>query len=402
MKKHEEFVQGEELSRCLDELNAGKCPVIDDQEIEELIKMATLVKESQGQQELPRVIIDKIVDDLATELGNKKYKKNTHWLYGGVACAAATVVLALGVQFLVPPATDKNIAQEMTGNLVEEKVVALADSVSKNATPTEKNTSQQGATTSQASVPNSTETLPTVPVEKTEPPVATSITQVMAEIVKVAQVTKEGTTTQVAVLEQDSSEKALEKNPVMMRMGMSSPQVSAQREEGASSNKAFALYAGVDQTIPSAKKDKKMDNQENTRVEYRAFADSQLQGVASPQNVIIMVNGKKINYNSRQPYIKDNGTIMIPLVIVAEPLGYQVKWNQQTKIVELKRSSQWITAKIGEDAYTNGKMSPLSLGDCTEIMEDTIYVPLAFFQVILAMNIFQDENGTIKINELVH
>lgn len=383
--KDEDVMQGEELSRCLDELNAGNYPVLQDKEIEELIEMAALVKESQGPQELPRVLIDRIVDDLATELGNKKNKKNTSWLYGSVACAAAAVVLALSVQFLIPPGTDKNIAQEMNGSVREEKVAALADSENHNAIPTQQPLRQPVATASLENVTSSENITSRIPAPKNEPTAATSITKVIEEIVQVAQVKTEGTE-QVAVLEKEKlPEKNMEKNPAMLRMRMDSASVVGKKEESIGKSKSLALSARDDQTIP-----------------YGAFASSQPQAISREKTVIIMLNGKEINCNGRQPYIKDNGTIMIPLVVVVEPLGYQVNWNKQTQVVAITRSNQWITAKIGEDIYRSEKIASMPLGDCTELIEDTIYVPLLFFQEILGVMIVQDAQGNIKIKELVH
>ncbi|MBF8983676.1 copper amine oxidase N-terminal domain-containing protein [Lutibacter sp. B2] len=111
----------------------------------------------------------------------------------------------------------------------------------------------------------------------------------------------------------------------------------------------------------------------------------------------IVVNGKGLDFQETKAYIKDNDATMIPLKLVSEALGYEVKWNGETRAVELKKGAHWTMVKIGEDRYTFAKMAPISLGTAPEIKDGTTYVPLNFVTDILKADVMRDETGTISI-----
>lgn len=220
MGKNKDLIQEENLSHCLDQLNAGECPIAIDQEIEELIEMAAAVKQSYTQNEVPRVLIDEMVNTLATELGAEKRKRRTQWLYGGFACVAATLVLVIGTQFLLPNSTDQNIAQEMDGKHKEEKIVAVAEE-SVIPAPQVTNTIVEESAKTIAGEKIQT---PTTSQETTEK-VSDSISKVVVDLIQVAQAVPEGQQTgQVAIASQEiPQEKVMAQNFAMTRMKMDSP-----------------------------------------------------------------------------------------------------------------------------------------------------------------------------------
>jgi hypothetical protein len=123
-----EYNQTDELSRCLDSLHDGERPVIQDGEIEDLLEVAVLVKQSFSQEDLPKLLIDEMADTLSAELRMQKQRQRRHWLYGGLAGTAAAVVIAAFVQFLLPQAPGNHIAQSMDTSLENQQIVAAADS----------------------------------------------------------------------------------------------------------------------------------------------------------------------------------------------------------------------------------------------------------------------------------
>lgn len=80
-------------------------------------------------------------------------------------------------------------------------------------------------------------------------------------------------------------------------------------------------------------------------------------------------------------YKKDQ-TLMVPLRVVAEYLGYTVEWDGATKSIML--NSGMYSLKIGENAYGKGKMMPQQLSCAPEINDDDLtYVPVEYFSEIL-------------------
>lgn len=112
----------------------------------------------------------------------------------------------------------------------------------------------------------------------------------------------------------------------------------------------------------------------------------------------LVVNGQAFNPQETKVYLKENGTVMIPLRAVSEALGYKVKWNGDVNTVELTKGAQWIMVKLGEDYYCFGKMAPQKLGTVAELTEDRTYVPLNFAEEILKADVQMDETGGITIN----
>lgn len=218
MEKNVENMQDEKLSRALDRLNDGNCPVIADQEIEELIEMAAIVKQTHKQEELPRLLIDKIVTDLAVELGEKKQKGRTQWLYRGLACAAATLLIVIGTQFLSPQSFDKNIAQEIDGSSGMEKMIAVADNSSISFPSTADPITEEPAKEISSEKPPIAELVEETPEKATD-----SISKVVVEIIQVAQSTpEEEKANQVAILAKEAPpQKAMGENFIRSNMKMS-------------------------------------------------------------------------------------------------------------------------------------------------------------------------------------
>lgn len=114
---------------------------------------------------------------------------------------------------------------------------------------------------------------------------------------------------------------------------------------------------------------------------------------------VLVVNGKGIDPKDTKVYINEKDNIMIPLRVVSEALGYDVKWNNEAKLAELIRKAQYITVKPGEDYYTFSKMAPIELGVASEIKENRTYVPINFIKDVLRLDYFMDETGVINIKD---
>jgi hypothetical protein len=127
MPNDKEYNQADELSRCLDNLHNSEPLMIQDGEIEELLDVVALVKQSFSQEDLPKLLINEMVDTLAAELKIKKQRRLRQWLYGGLAGTAAAVVIAACVQFLLPQTIDNHIAQHVDNSLSDQQIAAAAN-----------------------------------------------------------------------------------------------------------------------------------------------------------------------------------------------------------------------------------------------------------------------------------
>lgn len=115
------------------------------------------------------------------------------------------------------------------------------------------------------------------------------------------------------------------------------------------------------------------------------------------EDYTLMVNGKALGSQKIKAYAQENGTVMIPLRLVAESLGYQVAWNSDSNTAELTKGNNFITVKIGQDYYTFGKMAPFNLGTASVCTEDVTYVPLKFVSEVLQLSVKTDTMGAISI-----
>ena len=110
----------------------------------------------------------------------------------------------------------------------------------------------------------------------------------------------------------------------------------------------------------------------------------------------IVINEKEITLE-KELYSKD-GMIMIPLRQIAEELGYEVTWNNESRTAELTKEAQWTAVTIGEDNYNFAKMI-VKLGMAPVINDSSTFVPYTFLEEVLKVNLEITESGMMKIIE---
>jgi len=112
---------------------------------------------------------------------------------------------------------------------------------------------------------------------------------------------------------------------------------------------------------------------------------------------LLIVGGTELTVGEASVYTTHNGTTMAPLRIIAERLGYNVKWVEKDQSVELSKGARWTSLRAGEDSYIVNKMAPFPLGQAPEINKDNnMYVPLSFFSDVLNAEV-TTESGAIRI-----
>jgi hypothetical protein len=111
---------------------------------------------------------------------------------------------------------------------------------------------------------------------------------------------------------------------------------------------------------------------------------------------VLVVNDKGLNPQDHKVYYKGD-TLMIPLRVVADSLGYKVQWDAETRVVELVKESHSVVVVPGKDHYCFGEMAPTKLGTSAEITDSKTYVPLNFLTDILKVKVYMDETGGVNI-----
>jgi len=111
---------------------------------------------------------------------------------------------------------------------------------------------------------------------------------------------------------------------------------------------------------------------------------------------LVLYNNEIIDYDVELKIV-DNIT-MLPLSFTLEKMGYEIKWNDETKSVEINKGAQWTSVKIGENSYFKNRMAPIELSSAPIIIEGRTMVPVEFFTEILLKGI-NIENGKISFDD---
>lgn len=108
----------------------------------------------------------------------------------------------------------------------------------------------------------------------------------------------------------------------------------------------------------------------------------------------IIVNNNALEKNAHSV----DGTLMVPLRETLEALGYEVKWNNDTRSVDINKFNQWTSIKINENSYFKNRMAHQKLSHAPVIINDLTYIPVEFLNVILDLGLKVD-NGNLIISE---
>lgn len=154
-----------------------------------------------------------------------------------------------------------------------------------------------------------------------------------------------------------------------------------------------------DETIIVDKDGNKVDKDDLENRDLIVFYDIVLTsypGQTSPKKIVVMPSVEEIETPEApeapeevKEFILENefvkvidGVKMIPLRLVAENLGYELTWNQESKSAELVKGPQWTSVTIGQDRYNFAKML-VELGTAPVLVDSKTYVPMNFIEEIL-------------------
>lgn len=100
----------------------------------------------------------------------------------------------------------------------------------------------------------------------------------------------------------------------------------------------------------------------------------------------IVVNGKELAL-SENDIIKTNGnTVMLPLRVIAESLGYNIVWHDENRTVELLNGARTMNMTIGSKDYGRLKMA-IKLDNAPEIVNGKTLVPVEFFTDVMNLKV---------------
>lgn len=202
MVKNEGFNQSEELSQYLDALNDGSYPVVQDKEMQELVKVASFAKQAYNQQDFPQLMIDNMVNNLSAELRAQKQKRRRKWLYSGFAAAA--VLLITSAQLLWPHSPKLDVAQQSELTNHKEAIVDEANDAAKSLQNDSVQSADVDTSTGQAVLPQEAK-----PVEVAA--------QLLAEIVQGAEAPDtQQNSNQVAMISRETAKEIPEKRNALM------------------------------------------------------------------------------------------------------------------------------------------------------------------------------------------
>ncbi|MDT3426758.1 N-acetylmuramoyl-L-alanine amidase [Paenibacillus forsythiae] len=115
-------------------------------------------------------------------------------------------------------------------------------------------------------------------------------------------------------------------------------------------------------------------------------------GHAASGNNRIFLDGKELTAGQSVPVESVNGTIMVPLRMIVENLGYKVDWNQKTKTVTIEQGGKVISLVVGQKKATvDGK--EVSLNEAPIVRSDTSLVPIRFISEQFGLKVQWDNQA---------
>lgn len=89
----------------------------------------------------------------------------------------------------------------------------------------------------------------------------------------------------------------------------------------------------------------------------------------------IFINGEKITFPDAQPFIDPNDRTLAPIRYIAEAIGYDVDWIQDSKTAVLKKDNTVITIEIGNnEVFINN--DSFTMDTAAQIKDDRTFIPV--------------------------
>ncbi|MBW4085607.1 N-acetylmuramoyl-L-alanine amidase family protein [Paenibacillus sp. S150] len=122
------------------------------------------------------------------------------------------------------------------------------------------------------------------------------------------------------------------------------------------------------------------------------------QGHAAAGNNKIFLDGKELTAGQNVPVENVNNSIMVPLRMIAENLGYKVDWDQKSKTVTIEQQGKTIKLVVNQTAASVDDKTVV-LTTAPLLRSDTTLVPIRFIGEQFGLTVTWD--NTAKIVNLI-
>lgn len=136
---------------------------------------------------------------------------------------------------------------------------------------------------------------------------------------------------------------------------------------------------------------------------YYDFTTKSIPAQTTPIKIIVLSHQieDKINIivediliDAPNAYISESGNVMVPVRAIAEALGYEVKWNNDEKSVQIGDN---ISFKLGENSYTTTDAA-ITLEEAPILINERTFVTLSFFKDVVNVNVVSFFENNIIIH----
>jgi len=114
--------------------------------------------------------------------------------------------------------------------------------------------------------------------------------------------------------------------------------------------------------------------------------------VVYADEIVLTKNGEPITFTNQKPFMDSTGRFQVPLRVISESLGADVKWNQKTREVTIKLDNKTVILTIGSKSYSiNGTKK--SMDTQPQVKDGNTVVPLRFVSEALGMRVVYSKNN---------
>lgn len=106
------------------------------------------------------------------------------------------------------------------------------------------------------------------------------------------------------------------------------------------------------------------------------------------ENISVYINNKKVVFD--QPPIVKDGRTLVPIRAIAEALGSNVSWNQQSQTAIIQRGLETAVFQIGKNKAYSGKIINLDVG--AQVINGRTLIPLRAISEIFGAAVKWDES----------